>query len=211
MLDVVDDRLVSGNEAAQRSKGLAEGGHDQVHVLRSRRNAPPCRARRPSRPGRVHRPPSGARRTSCTAPRSPAEVPGRRPCCTGRRPPRACPCLPQCLPALVPGRPCRCAGSAASRPRARRAPSTRLAWSSLSSRITSPRMTSALITPRLVCMPVEKTSAASLPTHSASSCSSRSCSSSVPLRKREPVQDVPKRSTASIAAWCTRGSVVSPR
>ncbi len=33
MLDVVEDRLVTGDEAAQRGEGLAEGAHDQVHVV----------------------------------------------------------------------------------------------------------------------------------------------------------------------------------
>ena len=64
--------------------------------------------------------------------------------------------------------------------------------------------------PRLAWCPVVKTSAASVPIHSASSCSSSRCRSIVPFRKRDPVSPVPYLLTASSAPWRTRSSPVRP-
>ena len=65
--------------------------------------------------------------------------------------------------------------------------------------------------PRLDWKPVEKVTQPPLRRKAASSLSSSRCMVSVPLRKREPEQPVPRRESASTAAATTCGWMVSPR
>ena len=85
-----------------------------------------------------------------------------------------------------------------------------LAWTSLSVMMMSSLSMMAGIVPRLTWKPVLKTRAASMPMYLASRSSSSMWRSSVPLRKREPVQLVPYFLMASMAASLTLGWLVSP-
>jgi len=85
------------------------------------------------------------------------------------------------------------------------------AWTERSRTMTSLRPARAEMAPRLVCMPVEKVRASSLPMNWASFFSSSTCREYVPFRKREPQVDAPYCWTAATAAALIFGSSKSPR
>ncbi len=90
-------------------------------------------------------------------------------------------------------------------PKLMRQPSMIDAWSVRSTMAVSLRPTMVLMVPRLAKNPVEKTSACSLPTSAASLRSSSTCTSRVPLSRREPAQPLPYLSSAALAASFTLG------
>ncbi|SKS25955.1 Uncharacterised protein [Mycobacteroides abscessus subsp. abscessus] len=69
----------------------------------------------------------------------------------------------------------------------------------------------ATTAPRLAVYPEEKTSADSVPMKVASSCSSSSCSSVLPVTRREPVDPAPHIRNASTPASMTCGCRERPR
>ena len=92
-----------------------------------------------------------------------------------------------------------------------RAPSIRQAWASLSRRMTSPFPISAGIVPVAAAIPVEKTSAASVPFATASSSSRAACSAVVPQISRDAEEPTPQRAAASAIASARAGCEARPR
>ena len=92
-----------------------------------------------------------------------------------------------------------------------RMPSMMLAWFSASLTITAPSGARMGMTPVLQVKPDWKVSTASTCLKSASRASSSSCRLMVPAIVRTAPEPAPYRSTASIAAWRSRGWVFRPR